>query len=382
VRAAVPDLQDLVDDLADRLHRPVSVEDRRWRLLAFSAHAELGDRVRQASILARAAPPDVAAWLDTLGLERAGELVDTPANPAIEMGVRTCAPVRHAGVLLGFVWVIPGPEPLDDAERAALTAMAREAGASLWRRRAAGERRGALLGALLDAPDPAARRRAAQALAAAQGWTGATRFAVALADAGDPEAVGERTRRRSHAGDLVWRAEHGRVCALVRAATDRDAAALARALVDGGAARAAAGTPFADLAAAPDARAEADDALTVLRAVPALGPSAAHADLGAWPLAARLWMASGRPPVPEPLPALLGARHGAELAEALEAVLDAGGDVARAADALHVHRATLYRRLERARELTGLDLGSGDDRLRAHLALRMWRLAGAPAVLP
>ena len=38
---------------------------RRWRLLAFSAHTELEDRVRQASILARAAPPDVVAWLDS-----------------------------------------------------------------------------------------------------------------------------------------------------------------------------------------------------------------------------------------------------------------------------------------------------------------------------
>jgi hypothetical protein len=380
--AAVPDLQDLVDDLAERLRRPVSVEDRRWRLLAFSAHTDLEDRVRQASILARAAPPEVAAWLDTLGLERAGELVDTPPNPAIGMGVRTAAPVRHEGVLLGVVWVIPGAEPLGDDERAALVATAREAGATLWRRRAAGERRGELFGALLAAPDPAARRRAADALAAAQGWRAGARFAVALADTPDPEATGERARRRRHAGDLVWRAEGGQLVVLVQATGDPDAAAPARGLVEAGAQRAAAGTPFADLAAAPEARAEAADALTVLRARPALGPAAASADLGAWPLAARLWTASGRPAAPDPLPALLAARHGAELAEALEAVLDAGGDVAGAADALHVHRATLYRRLERARELTGLDLASGDDRLRAHLALRMWRLAGAPTALP
>jgi len=52
--------------------------------------------------------------------------------------------------------------------------------------------------------------------------------------------------------------------------------------------------------------------------------------------------------------------------------------VAAAARSLHVHRATLYRRLARAEELTGLRLASGDDRLRAHLALRMWRLAGSP----
>jgi DNA-binding PucR family transcriptional regulator len=78
-----------------------------------------------------------------------------------------------------------------------------------------------------------------------------------------------------------------------------------------------------------------------------------------------------------PLGALLAARSGPELARALEATLDAAGDVAAAARELHVHRATLYRRLARAEELTGLRLTSGDDRLRAHLALRMWRLAGS-----
>src|SRR4051794_41970236 len=96
-------VQDLVDDLAEALGRPVSVEDRRWRLLAFSAHTELEDRVRQASILARAAPPAVAAWLDTLGLEDAGELVDTPAKPALQMGERPGAPGAPAGLLPGFV---------------------------------------------------------------------------------------------------------------------------------------------------------------------------------------------------------------------------------------------------------------------------------------
>src|SRR4051794_19202714 len=156
-------VQDLVDDLAEALGRPVALEDRRWRLLAFSAHTELEDRVRQASILARAAPPDVAAWLDTLALERAGDVVDTPANEAIGMGPRTCAPVRHEQVVLGFLWVIPGPVALSPAQRETLAAVARQAGDALWAARAgAGEahaRIAALLGELLDDPDRAVRAR-------------------------------------------------------------------------------------------------------------------------------------------------------------------------------------------------------------------------------
>ena len=61
--------------------------------------------------------------------------------------------------------------------------------------------------------------------------------------------------------------------------------------------------------------------------------------------------------------------------EALEGLLENGGDVAEAARALHLHRASLYRRLARVEEITGFDLSRGDDRLLAHLGLRLYRLA-------
>ena len=375
-------VQDLVDDLADALGRPVALEDRRWRLLAFSAHTELEDRVRQASILARAAPPDVVAWLDTLGLERAGDVVDTPANGAIGMGPRTCAPVRHGDVLLGFLWVIPGPVALDGAQRATLAGAARAAARTLWAARAGGgeahARIVALLAELLDDPDAGVRARAAGELAARQGWTRGT-FAVALAEGAAIEEVAERARRRWNADDLVWRVR-GEVATVVAHLGASDAGAVARALVDAGAPRAAASSPLTELAGAREALGGAAAALIALEHVPALGPAAAVDDLGSWVFAARLWDASGRPAVVAPLGALLATRAGAELARALEATLDAGGDVAAAARELHVHRATLYRRLARAGELTGLRLDSGDDRLRAHLALRMWRLAGSPLI--
>ncbi len=378
------ELQDLVDDLADTLGRPVALEDRRWRLLAFSAHTELEDRVRQASILARAAPPDVVAWLDTLGLERAGDVVDTPANAAIEMGVRTCAPVRHDGLLLGFLWVIPGPIALDAAQRTTLAASAREAGTTLWTQRAGGgeahARIAALLAELLDDPDAAIRARAAGELAARQGWTRGAAFAVALTEGADAAEVAERARRRWQADDLVWRVRGEVATVIAHLGGGHDAAALARALVDAGAGQAATSSPFADLAAAREALGGAGATLIAVQHVTTLGPAATHDELGSWPAVARLWDASGRPGLPAPLPALLGARSGIELVQALEATLDAAGDVAAAARVLQVHRATLYRRLARVQELTGLALDRGDDRLNAHLAVRMWRLAGSPVL--
>ena len=39
-------LQELVDGLAERLGRPVSIDDRRYRVLAYSAHAEAPDALR------------------------------------------------------------------------------------------------------------------------------------------------------------------------------------------------------------------------------------------------------------------------------------------------------------------------------------------------
>jgi hypothetical protein len=44
-------LQDIVDDLAERTGRGIDVEDRRFRLLAYSAHTGALDDVRRDTIL-------------------------------------------------------------------------------------------------------------------------------------------------------------------------------------------------------------------------------------------------------------------------------------------------------------------------------------------
>ena len=54
-------------------------------------------------------------------------------------------------------------------------------------------------------------------------------------------------------------------------------------------------------------------------------------------------------------------------------ILDYGGDVAAAAKALHLHRTTLYYRMDRIQELTGVDLRHGPARTDLQLAL--WLVA-------
>jgi hypothetical protein len=379
------EVQDIIDDLAELLGRPVSLEDRRWRLLAYSAYTDPGDRVRQASILARAAPPEVVSWLEGLDLPAAGPLVETVPNPEIGIGPRTCAPVRHGGVLLAFLWVIPGATALDDRERAAVVDAAVAVAATLWRRRSSAseehETADRLLGALLDADDPEDRRAAADELRGRRGWDRGVGCVVAVGTvppgAGDePADVGARVERRWHAGDLLWRASADRLVVLARAPVGYADGTLAGALGRAGAEHAGeARSP--SLLRARRARSDAEDALVVCTARPELGPTAAYSALGAWPLAARLWVADGRPPRPDLLGPLLARRDGVELAAAVEATLQHAGDVAAAAADLHVHRATLYRRLARAEEATGLGLRRGDDVLRLGMALRAWRLAGS-----
>jgi DNA-binding PucR family transcriptional regulator len=62
--------------------------------------------------------------------------------------------------------------------------------------------------------------------------------------------------------------------------------------------------------------------------------------------------------------------HGTEYVLTLRAVLDALGNAAQAARALHVHVNTVRYRMRRVSELTGIDLGDGDARLALELELR------------
>jgi len=66
---------------------------------------------------------------------------------------------------------------------------------------------------------------------------------------------------------------------------------------------------------------------------------------------------------------MLAQPSNAALMATARVVLDHGGDVAAAAQALHVHRTTLYYRMDRILEVTGVDLRAGPGRTDLQLAL-------------
>ena len=92
-------------------------------------------------------------------------------------------------------------------------------------------------------------------------------------------------------------------------------------------------------------------------AVPRLSPVAHWAELGAWRPVSEL---------PGPDPAVVPLLADPVLAETAEVFLDCAGSASRAAAALQIHRQTLYYRLARIAELTGLDLADGEARLLLH----------------
>jgi sugar diacid utilization regulator len=72
------------------------------------------------------------------------------------------------------------------------------------------------------------------------------------------------------------------------------------------------------------------------------------------------------------------AQYDTELARTLEEFLDSDANVAKTAQKLFTHRHTVRYRLERVRELTGLDVASTEGRERLGLGLKAMRVLGIP----
>ncbi|MCT7355666.1 helix-turn-helix domain-containing protein, partial [Streptomyces sp. 15-116A] len=106
------------------------------------------------------------------------------------------------------------------------------------------------------------------------------------------------------------------------------------------------------------------------RAEPRLGPIAEWASIGPF----RLLTALPAPAVHDPVVAPLLSPAHRELARTAEVYLDRAGQAGRTAAELGIHRQTLYYRLSRIEQLTGLDLDDGEDRLLLHMTLKAHRL--------
>ncbi|WP_405678407.1 helix-turn-helix domain-containing protein [Streptomyces sp. NBC_00868] len=400
------DYQDLVDEISALLGAPATLENRDFRLIAFGAHDSDDDQamdpVRTRSILTRQSTAAVRSWFEGFGIARATGPVHIPAAP--EAGVfrgRICLPVRFRGIVQGYVWLLdqePGPGP---AELAAAMEVAQRIGVLLAEEAKAGADLSREFQAVLTAGRGWQQDMAVAALRLALGpggdglhaavcvapWSGEAPPSVPGAAAlcvvprrGGGEAGGAAGTGGGGGGG-------GLALAILLRLRSTDALAPALTAVarllprstgqqpDGsGAPRtvtAGVADPVRTLAALPDAWEQAVAAARAAAAQPRFGPVAQWSAIGPY----RLLAAVAAGPVDDPATrALLNPAH-RELARTAEVFLDCAGQAGRAAAVLGIHRQTLYYRISRVEQLTGLDLNEGEDRLLLHMALKAARLA-------
>lgn len=145
---------------------------------------------------------------------------------------------------------------------------------------------------------------------------------------------------------------------------------------------AAAGGPVASLDDIRSSRRQAQIALQgIFRDPERHGTCASWIDLGDDRILLQLpFEQMSHDDLPAGLRQLLAARNAPMLLEALQAYLDAGGNAVEASRRLHLHRSTLYYRLDKIAAISGLDLAEGQVRRELHLALRVATLLGPRAV--
>lgn len=387
--------QELVDEISELLGAPATLENRDFELIAFGAYDSEGeldasalDPVRTRSILTRRSTAAVRTWFEGFGITRATAPVRIPPTP--EAGVyhgRICLPVRHRGVVLGYVWLLDDdPGPTERQLTAAMEVTTR-IGALLADEAQHGADLSRELRAVLTAERGWQRDMAVAELRTALGPRADTLHTVVCVTpwpSADPDdAPSVRTVPGATAlCTLPWGTTDTALALLVRLrsadvltpATSAAGRLLERARggVAGGDTAAAAGIAAAraGLGELGTAWHEASSAARAVLAEPRLGPVAEWSSIGPYRLLTSLPPAVSHDPA---VRALLSPTHH-ELARTAEVYLDRAGQAGRTAAELGIHRQTLYYRLSRVEQLTGLDLGDGEDRLLLHMALKGARL--------
>ncbi|MEU2557104.1 helix-turn-helix domain-containing protein [Streptomyces sp. NPDC013313] len=391
------DYQELVDEISELLGVPATLENRDFELIAFGAYDSEGDLdpsaldpVRTRSILTRRSTAAVREWFEGFGITRASTPVRIPPTP--EAGVyrgRICLPVRHRGVVLGYVWLLdddPGPT---EAQLGAAMQVTGRIGALLADEQRAGAGLGRELRAVLTAERGWQQDMAVAELRTALGVRADgphTLVCVAPWPSPDPDDA-PSVRTVPHATALCtvpWGATAQSLAVLVRLrsadVTTPALTAASRVLKEPAGARgdrrpreavaAGVGEPRIGLAELGEVWQEASAAARAALAEPRFGPVAEWRHVGPYRLLTSLPPQTAHDPAVGPL---LAPAH-RELARTAEVYLDCAGQAGRTAAELGVHRQTLYYRLSRVEQLTGLDLDDGEDRLLLHMALKRARL--------
>ncbi|MGY0236325.1 PucR family transcriptional regulator [Longispora urticae] len=378
-------LQEEVDGLAARVGRPAVIEDCDHRVVVYSEHDEPVDEVRRLSILRRHTTPEVVAWLRGQGITRATSPVRVPGCPELRMQPRVCVPVRHQGTLLGYVWFVDADRPLSPAQVTAAADGAGELAAPMFREVHATDeayrRRSDAVRALLRDDGPA--RAGALRELAEDGYALDPVVALVVQPARTPPRGALETVLAAAAGARGYRnglhlahPDHGVLLTAERPGHPSVADCAARlhaatAKATDGAVLVGVGSPQAHAA---DSYRQALLGVRVGGVQPDLGPVVTWDRLGVYRLLAAV---QGAGHVIHPgLDTLLADPAGRAFLGTLETYLDLAGNADATARRLHLHRTSLYYRLQRLEQLLDTNLKDGGERLCLHLALKLARLEG------
>jgi DNA-binding PucR family transcriptional regulator len=386
-------LQTVVDDLADELGRSVVINDPVNRVLCTSRHFGDEDAARIRAILQRDAGPEPSRYLFELGVARWPRAGMVPARPDLGMTARLCVPLRDRAELLGLLLVIDADHTLTPQEIARIEEVSKSAAAVLEQRRATADsarvERDRELLRLLNGETGESLQALRAGIAA--GWmVDAPHAVVTVVETRQPvvsraevdvalrtvlESAARRQPRRLltvvHDGHGVLVEAASRIdVAEVTARADRMVVGLGQLLGGDGGAAAGVGGVVPGLGEAWRSNAQAMTAARGSHLIPGFGQVVSWDSLGAYAFLLQLPDgAFGSTLQPESVARLLRHEKAPRLVETLRTYLDAGGSVPRTAETLHLHRTSLYYRLEQIREITGLDIDDGRNRLLLHLSL-------------
>ena len=400
------DLQRLVDSLATRLGRSLVLEDRQQRMVVYSQHREPMDEVRRESILRRETTPEVIGWFRKMGIHEATEPTRMPGNDDLHMLPRVCIPIRHRGLLLGFLWFIDPDDSMTDGEIQTAFTVGHDFALALYRenlsRELARQRENEALRNLLIA-EAAPRAHAARELIDgghfAQSEAVVAMVAMPIRASGvEPDEslrsaieqglTGVRRQLGPRESLHLVRFDHGLLIVLSKphsgVASSNSAEELLRSMEstagkENGVERivVGVGSMAPQLEGTKESYEQALLAAQVASQLPSAGPVANWDELGVYRALVQLSKDEiGGAPLHPGLNRLLGGEANAPLVETLETYLDSAGNAQKTAEQLFLHRTTLYYRLKRISELTGANLHDGNDRLALHLGLKLARLTG------
>jgi hypothetical protein len=398
------ELQTLATALATRLDRAVAIDDPELRLLVHTPHHGELDQARLDSLVKLAAPDWAVSYVKSLGVDKATGPVRVPGLPDKGLLPRLCVPIRSQRLLLGYLWLID-EDGLDQAgiEDAARTAVA--AGTVMFRERLIEDlQRGRDREAVRDllSEDLTVRTDAAALLRdEGRGPTGCIIGLVVEVRGDVPDdlrlvldtaldAAGRRCTPRSP----LYLARGIRGVLLVEerrpvGARDELVAVAEQLRADvssaapGGHVFVGMGGRSDDLEGAVHSERQARAAIEVAAIVPGFPTVVDWADLGVYQVLVQLPLDQLAPAaIPSALLRLFELDKGGQLVSTLECYLDHAGDPRSTIAVLNIHRTSLYYRLSRIGELTGIDLSDGGDRLAVHLGLKLARLAGRHPASP